>query len=363
MNEYTKSLIYSVDDTESLSHHGVLGMKWGIRRYQPYGHGGYDPEHTRGKFIGKETAGQKKGTIGGAENARFGLAKKTTAAQQNTQKGVSSTKASKTENKERKHLSQEAKDRLKKVAVGVGIAGAVTLAVALGARTEVGRSAVRAITSKAHSVAEAVNTIDTGFSDATKQALVKQYQEKEREVIRIREAQDALQKQLKKEAWESIQEKQQKGIYAVKKMVGNNSEDPDSPPLLSLEYGVHDLYNELADSDKKVLDAFHRILEKKGAESTVAARGALTYIDAHEAPYSTKRTQRAKLQAMEVKQSLSNLATAMKAKLGSADAQIKQNQEAGRKALARLQEQKLSEALSMDITEDLKLIEDYLKLS
>lgn len=40
MNNYSKELM----------DHGIQGMRWGIRRYQPYGIG-YDPQKV-GKFIG-----------------------------------------------------------------------------------------------------------------------------------------------------------------------------------------------------------------------------------------------------------------------------------------------------------------------
>lgn len=53
-NEMTLALFHSewgIQNDDYLQHYGILGMHWGIRRYQPYGEGGYDPDH-EGKNIG-----------------------------------------------------------------------------------------------------------------------------------------------------------------------------------------------------------------------------------------------------------------------------------------------------------------------
>ena len=49
-NDLMLDLIYDQAEENELYHHGILGMRWGVRRFQPYGQG-YDPLH-EGKEVG-----------------------------------------------------------------------------------------------------------------------------------------------------------------------------------------------------------------------------------------------------------------------------------------------------------------------
>lgn len=67
MNEYCINALYSGFQGDTLSHHGILGMHWGIRRFQPYGQG-YDADH-EGREVGLAA---RLGGSGGSFSSTYG---------------------------------------------------------------------------------------------------------------------------------------------------------------------------------------------------------------------------------------------------------------------------------------------------
>lgn len=67
MNEYCINALYSGFQGDALAHHGILGMHWGIRRFQPYGQG-YDADH-EGREVGLAA---RLGGSGGSFSSTYG---------------------------------------------------------------------------------------------------------------------------------------------------------------------------------------------------------------------------------------------------------------------------------------------------
>ena len=56
MNERSRDVVMGYVEDNFIQHHGVLGMKWGVRRYQPYPEG-YDGD---GKYVGKRPSRKER---------------------------------------------------------------------------------------------------------------------------------------------------------------------------------------------------------------------------------------------------------------------------------------------------------------
>lgn len=101
MNEYCVNAIYSGFQGDTLSHHGILGMHWGIRRFQPYGQG-YDADH-EGREVGLAA---RLGGSGGSFSSTYGRGRNKGSIVERAKSAASKF------GKKAYDVSQEAADRL-----------------------------------------------------------------------------------------------------------------------------------------------------------------------------------------------------------------------------------------------------------
>ena len=326
-----------------LCHHGVIGMHWGIRRYQPYGHGGYDPEHTEGKYVGKQTkAGVSTGSIGGAAKAKFGLAKNTIK-----------NKTASVKNRVSEKVHSFDKEKAKKVAKALAVTAAVGAGVAIAANTNTGKRAVNDLLITAKYAGKKLNTIDTGYVKEIHSALNTEYQTLRKNAGEYSEMRaklvDDLRKKYTKVKSTNLVEEVEGNFFGEKKKVESTLNT------------WNDWTKEISADDRKALDALSRIIDKKEAQAMKAGQRVADYSEKHLSAYNTKRTEALKLKALEAKQKLDGVVEKMKKPADEAEAYRKQLQEEGLRKLQIQMEKKVEEALAKDIQEDLEFIKKYLK--
>lgn len=327
MNGYCMHVLRSGFQGDTLCHYGKEGMRWGIRRYQPYGWG-YDSDH-QGREIGLAA---RMGGQGSSYSSVYG-------------RGAST--ADRVRNAARAH-GRKAQRAIESVAdkVNQGLSKAERKAREAADRAKKSFDSYRARKAASRSPV---------YDEETNQTLVRRASQLGGRESKLGSMHDKMYKELQRRGLSRIREKERSGVYRVHQTANSTTTD------------IHDWAAELTPSEQRALDSMSRLREKAGAKAAYASRKAWEYSSGlQESKKTPAQKTKSELYAtlFSSQEMARKTSLALRAKISDVAKHEYQRELANEDARRRLQElnsRKLTEALSIDTSEDYQIVREFFK--
>lgn len=326
MNEYCINALYSGFQGDFLCHYGKEGMRWGFRRYQPYSQG-YDAQH-QGREIGLAARLGGHGSNYSSMYARKTITDRARSAASRFGKKLHAA-------------TQETADKLNR---------------GLDRAEKKAREATdRARQSFESYMQRRGKRAPVRYDAETNNVLVRRASQLGGRETKLNQTSARIRSELMRRGLGRIREKERQGIYKTH-FDGK-----------SLSSDVHDWFDELTSDERKTLTSIDRLRDKASAKAALASRKAFDYSTGlHEQSRNKAQKTRDELYAalFESTERAKQMSLQLRAKVSDVaryELQRQQIDADARRRLDSLRQTRLSEALSSDVSEDYKVVREFLK--